>query len=109
MNAKIHTLHWRTLCLCALLFLVGCTENEPGKPSETLKEARKEYNEGIKYDQAWQFRLAELYYGKVYRTMKENPEEDLWLYGEAGFRYAHLLSCRGDLERAVTVLSEILT
>lgn len=101
---------YRVFCLCAvLLFLAGCTGNEQGKPSETLKEARKEYNEGLKYDQAWQFRLAELYYGKVYRTMKENPEEDLWLYGEAGFRYAHLLSCRGDLEGAVAVLGDVLT
>ena len=104
-----NVLIYRVFCLCALLFLAGCTGNEPGKPSETLKEARREYNEGLKYDQEWQFRLAELYYGKVYRTMKENPGEDWWLYGEAGFRYAHMLSCRGDLEEAVAVLGDVLT
>lgn len=53
-------------------------------------------------------RLAELYYGKAYETMKENPAEDWWLYAEAGFRYAHMLSNRGDLELAVAVLGEIL-
>lgn len=104
-----NVLIYRLFCLCALMFLAGCTGNEQGKPSETLKEARKEYNEGLKYDQVWQFRLAELYYGKVYRMMKENPEEDLWLYGEAAFRYAHMLSSRGDLEGAVAVLGDVLT
>lgn len=107
---SLHNNICRVFCLCAMLLMVGCTgNNQSDKPSETLREVRKEYNEGLKYDQAWQFRLAELYYGKVYRTLKGNPEEDLWLYGESGFRYAHLLSCRGDLEEAVAVLSEILT
>lgn len=96
------------LCLCVMLLLAGCGGRDADKPSQTLKEARLEYNQGLEYDQAWQFRLAELYYGKVYRTMKENPEEDWWLYGEAGFRYAHLLSERGDLAGAVAVLGEIL-
>lgn len=96
-------------CIYALLILVGCTRHEADKPSASLKEARLDYNRGLEYDQAWQFRLAEFYYGKVYRTMKENPEEDWWLYGEAGFRYAHMLSSRGDLEGAVAVLGEVLT
>ncbi|MBR3698297.1 MAG: helix-turn-helix transcriptional regulator [Bacteroidales bacterium] len=95
-------------CICAVLLLAGCTWQETVKPSESLKEARQDYNRGLEYDQAWQFRLAEVYYGKVYRTMKENPAEDWWLYGEAGFRYAHLLSERGDLEGAVAVLGEVL-
>lgn len=34
---------------------------------------------------------------------------DWELYGEAGFRYAHLLSERGNLEGAVAVLGEVLT
>lgn len=95
-------------CICTVLLLAGCTWQETIKPSESLKEARQDYNRGLEYDQAWQFRLAEVYYGKVYRTMKENPAEDWWLYGEAGFRYAHLLSQRGDLEGAVAVLGEVL-
>lgn len=95
-------------CFCAVLVLVGCDRRNVDKPSESLKEATQDYNRGLEYDQAWQFRLAEFYYGKVYRTMKENPEEDWWLYGEAGFRYAHLLCERGDLAGAVAVLGEIL-
>ena len=99
----------RKLLLCVgLCVLVGCGRSNPDQPTETLKEIRREYNEGIKHDQAWQFRLAEHYYGKVYRTMSEKPEEDLWLYGEAAFRYAHLISCRGDLESAVKVLGDVL-
>ena len=96
-------------CICAVLILMGCTGHEADKPSASLKEARKDYNQGLEYDQAWQFRLAEFYYGKVYQTMKEIPEESWWLYGEAGFRYAHMLSSRGDLEGAVAVLGEVLT
>ncbi len=95
-------------CICAMLILTGCTGHKDDEPSASLKEARLDYNRGLEYDQAWQFRLAEVYYGKVYRTMKENPAEDWWLYGEAGFRYAHLLSERGDLEGAVAVLGEVL-
>lgn len=96
-------------CLCALLLLAGCGGRDADKPSESLREAIIDYNQGLEYDQAWQFRLAELYYGKVYQTMKENPEEDWELYGDAGFRYAHMLSSRGDLEGAVAVLGEILS
>lgn len=95
-------------CLSAVLLFAGCTGHEESEPSEALKETRLDYNRGMEYDQAWQFRLAELYYGKVYRAMKENPEEDWWLYGEAGFRYAHLLTTRGDLEGAVGVLGEMM-
>lgn len=87
----------------------GCTKEQNDRPSETLKQARKDYNQGIAYDQAWQMRLAELYYGKAYNAMKENPSEDWWLYGEAGFRYSHMLTNRGDMEKAVAVLREVLT
>lgn len=96
------------LCLCAMLFLAGCTRQGAGEQSESLKEAYEDYSEGIAYDQAWQFRLAELYYGKVYRALKDNPAEDWWLYGESAFRYAHMLSSRGDMENAVAVLGDAL-
>lgn len=96
------------VCLLAVLFFAGCTLREEGHPSGTLLKARKDYNQGIAYDQAWQMRLAELYYGKAYRAMRENPSEDWWLYGEAAFRYSHMLSNRGDMDGAVAVLSDIL-
>jgi len=95
-------------CFCAVLILASCSRRNVDTPSKTLKEARRDYNKGMEYDQTWQMRLAEFYYGKVYKAMKENPEEDWWLYGEAGFRYAHLLSNQGDMEGAVAVLGEIL-
>ena len=91
-----------------MLFLAGCTRQGTGEQSESLKEAYEDYSEGIAYDQAWQFRLAELYYGKVYRALKDNPAEDWWLYGESAFRYAHMLSSRGDMENAVAVLGDAL-
>jgi AraC-like DNA-binding protein len=96
------------LFLCAMLFLAGCTRQGAGEQSESLKEAYEDYSEGIAYDQAWQFRLAELYYGKVYRSLKDNPAEDWWLYGESAFRYAHMLSSRGDMGNAVAVLGDAL-
>lgn len=97
------------LCLCALLFLAGCTRQGAGEPPESLKEAYKDYNEGIAYDQAWQFRLAEMYYRKAYEAMKEEPSQDWFLYGDAGYRYAYMNFQRGDTEGAIAVMSDILT
>lgn len=97
------------LSLLILLALTGCARHDAGKPSENLSCARHDYNQGITHDQAWQMRLAELYYGRAYRAMKENPAEDWWLYGEAAFRYSHMLTNRGDIESAVAVLGDVLT
>ena len=98
----------RVFCLCAVLLLVGCSgNNKSDKPSE-LKEALKDYNRAVGYDQAWQFRLAELYYGKAYKAVKDNPSQDWDLYGDAAFRYCCMLSNRGDMESAVKVLGDVL-
>jgi len=60
------------------------------------------------YDEAWQMRLAELYYKRAYEALADNPAQDWALYGDAGYRYACMMSQRGDVEGSLAVATAIL-
>ena len=60
------------------------------------------------YDEAWQMRLAEFYYKKTYEAMAEDPAKDWALYGDAGYRYAHMMNQRGDVGGSLAVVTAIL-
>lgn len=105
---KLNTVIVYPILLCVILIaLAGCTGSDRGASSMT-DEAGRNYNLGADYDTACQMRLAEHYYGKAYEIMKEDPAQDWNLYGSACYRYSCVLVNRGDIERATTVLSEIM-
>ena len=60
------------------------------------------------YDEAWQMRLAELYYKKTYEALVGDPAQDWALYGDAGYRYACMMNQRGDVEGSLAVATAIL-
>ena len=100
---------YKILIICAVIALVGCkgdhkSDDMPG----WVKQARKDYKQGVEYDMSAQMRLAEMYYRKAYMAMKEDPEALLWLYGETGFRYSYVVFIRGDKEGALAIASEVL-
>ena len=99
----------RVGCLCVVLLLMGCGGNDKsGKPSAQVSEAREYRDKAWVCDSLWQMRLAEMYYRKAYETMKDDPSQDWWLFGDAGYRYACLLFQRGDMEGAVSTVSDLL-
>lgn len=102
-------MRFKILIICAVMVLVGCTESHKSddKP-EWVRQAIRDYNQGVEYDMSGQMRLAEMYYRKAYMAMKEEPEARLGFYGETGFRYSFLMFIRGDKEGALAVASEVL-
>lgn len=96
------------LSICFLV-LVGCTGNNKSDESSALvSEAREYRDKAWECDSLWQMRLAEMYYRKAYETLKDDPSQDWWLFGDAGYRYACLLFQRGDMEGAVATISDLL-
>ena len=92
---------------------MGCTGKQAGdgkeKMSETVRTALQYRNQALDYDFGLnQMRLAELYYRKAYETLKDNPSQSWDIYADAGYRYAYLLVQRGDMESALTVVSDVL-
>ena len=99
----------KTLIICALIAIVGCRgDHKSDDLPEWVKQAGNDYHQGVEYDMSAQMRLAEMYDRKAYVAMKEDPEELLWLYGEAGFRYSYMMFIRGDKEGALAIASEVL-
>ena len=88
--------------------LAGCVGRGGEKPSEAVLEAREYRDKAWVCDSLWQMRLAEMYYRKAYETMKDDPSQDWWLFGDAGYRYACLLFQRGDMEGTVATVSDLL-
>ncbi len=99
---------WAVWCLVCVLALAGCKgAPEEAELSAVASEAKEYYNQGVQYDQAWKMRLAEMYYRKAYELLRDDPTQQLWIYGDAGYRYAYLVSQRGDMETSLKVVSEI--
>ena len=105
---------YHLIILCTgLALMAGCsgkpTSDSTPKLTETVRTARHNLDVGMEYDnQRHQMRLAELYYRKSYETLKENPSQAWDIYAEAGYRYACLLSQRGDMEGALAIVSDML-
>ena len=105
---------YHLIILCAgLALMAGCsgkpTSDSTPKLTETVRTARHNLDVGMEYDnKRHQMRLAELYYRKSYETLKENPSQAWDIYAEAGYRYACLLSQRGDMEGALAIVSDML-
>lgn len=100
---------YKILVLCTVMALAGCTGSgkSDNKP-EWLKQAVRDYNQGIEYDMSGQMRLAEMYYRRAYEAIKEEPEQRIKFYGQTGFRYSFMLFIRGDKEGALAIASEVL-
>ena len=96
------------IVLCLVVTFVGCKGGDADEPTEAVREAQEYYDLARGYDEGWQMRMAELYYKKAYETLKDDPSQNWYLFGDAGYRYAYLLNERGDIESAVAVVSEIL-
>ena len=107
-------LHHINIILCFVLTLMaGCSGKPTGDSTSELTEtvwtARHNLEVGLEYDnQRHQMRLAELYYRKAYETLKDDPSQAWDVYAEAGYRYACLLYRRGDMEGALTIVSDVL-
>lgn len=100
---------YKILVLCVVIALVGCTGNEKSNNRpEWMKQAVRDYNQGIEYDLSGRMRLAEMYYRRAYEAMKEDPTQRIGFYGMTGFRYSFMLFIRGDKEGALAIASEVL-
>lgn len=97
------------LYIVLVLLAVGCTgSGEKDNRPKWLKQAVKDYNQGIEYDMSAQSRLAEMYYRRAYEAIKENPAQNIGFYGMTGFRYSFMLFIRGDKEGALAIASKVL-
>lgn len=106
-----HALH--LILLCAVLAAAGCTEKQAdgseAEMSEAVLTAHHQLEAGKQYDLLRnQMRIAELYYGKSYETLKDDPSQSWATFAEAGYRYACLLNQRGDMEGALAVAGDML-
>ena len=99
--------------LFAVLAAAGCTGKQAdgceAEMSEAVRTAHHQLEAGKQYDLLRnQMRIAELYYGKSYETLKDDPSQSWATFAEAGYRYACLLSQRGDMEGALAVVGDML-
>ena len=99
--------------LCIVLVILGCAGKQAVDGEEKMTEAARtalQYRkQALDYDfRLHQMRLAELYYRKAYETLKDNPSQAWDIYADAGYRHASLLYQRGDIESALTVVSDVL-
>lgn len=107
-------LHHINIILCFVLTLMaGCSGKPTGDSTSELTEtvwtARHNLKVGLEYDnQRHQMRLAEFYYRKSYKTLKDNPSQAWDIYAEAGYRCACLLNQQGDMEGALAIVSDVL-
>lgn len=94
------------LCVVAL---VACrAEKASDHVSEKANTALSWHADALRYDEAGQMQLAELYYKKAYEVLKDVPSQDWLTYGDAGYRYACMLYQRGDMEGTLAIVSEIM-
>ena len=70
---------------------------------------RANHMRGLAYDQGWQMKIAEHYYKEAYEGYAENPSQDWFLYGDAGFRWAYLSLQRGDTDGALDIVTTLLS
>ncbi len=102
-------LFFLSLAVANIMLLVGCSGGKGGELSETAVAARDYLYRGMEFDSQKKIRLAELYYKKAYETLDNDPAQEWTCYAGAGYRYAYMLRERGDMDGAVTVLSDILS
>ena len=98
-----------SLAVLAVILLAGCGGDKGGDLSEAAEVARDYFYNGMQYDSQHKMRLAELYYRKAYETLVDDPSQSWTNFAGAGYRYAYMLRERGDMDGAVTVLSDILS
>lgn len=96
------------LLFFTLLALSSCNSDKTGNQDISVSKAKEYYHQAVEYDNTWQMRLAEMYYKKAYQTLESDPTLNISLYGDAGYRYAHLVLQRGDMETALSVVNNIL-
>ena len=70
---------------------------------------RANYMRGLAYDQGWQMKIAEHYYKEAYEGYAEDPSQDWYHYGEAGYRWAFLSLQRGDTDGALGIVTTLLS
>ena len=70
---------------------------------------RANHMRGLAYDQGWQMKIAEHYYKEAYEGYAENPSQDWFLYGDAGYRWAFLSLQRGDTDGALDIVTTLLS
>ena len=103
MKKNIHII----IC-CTLLALIGCTGKTSDETAKIVDEIQVDYQRAREFNNANQMRLAELYYKKAFEALRDEPFQDIFIYGDAGYRYAVLLQERGDIEGALSIATEIL-
>ena len=69
---------------------------------------RANYMRGLAYDQGWQMKIAEHYYKEAYEGYAEDPSQDWFLYGDAGYRWAYLSFQRGDTDGALEIINHAI-
>ncbi len=67
-----------------------------------------DYHRGLAYDQGWQMQIAEQFYKKAYEGYVSDPSQDWYTYTDAGYRWACLRYGRGDIEGALSVITNLL-
>ena len=105
-----HSLHYSLVVVFALLTIAtACTDRKAEDDvSEVVRTARADRKQAIEYDGLWQMRLAEMYYRKAYESLQDDPSQDWFTYGDAGYRYAFLTCNRGDVEGALAIVAKIM-
>lgn len=76
--------------------------------AKIIGTAKGDYLRAMAYDQGWQMQIAEHYYRKAYEAFGEDPSQDWYEYGDAGFRLAYLRMNRGDTDGALSIVSGLL-
>lgn len=99
------------LTFCTVLLLAGCHCNHySDNPPIDIETAREYDSIALQYDFVEeQKRLAEYYYQKAYNLIKEDPSQDWWVYGDAGYRYACLIAGRGNLKESLVIVNDMLS
>ncbi len=96
------------LTIVALAFAACASYGNEDELNEEIAIARAYRDLGVQYDTIWQERLAEYYYKKAFETYTA-PSHDWDGYADAGYRYAYFMGLRGDMDGAVSVVTEILS
>ena len=76
--------------------------------SKMISTMKGDHLRGVAYDLGWQMRIAEHYYKKAYKGYATRPSQDWDSYTDAGYRWACLRLGRGDIEGALSVITELL-
>lgn len=77
--------------------------------AEEIEAYQADYSKAIEFDSHGLMRPAEYYYKKVYNALGDDPAKDWTRYVHSGYGYACLLQQRGDMEGAVSVISDVLS